>query len=250
MVTERFPKDGSLNLLPESTQRNISFGQVLLNLLDFEIDIWGRVRTIKNARNADLQASEEDRNTVLATVVSTVAAAYLQLRELDLELDISRRTLTTREESLRIIKLRADKGVYGAGPTRPNSWFMQPAPPFPTCSAESNNRRTDQSVVGSESAPILRGRELIAQDLTPTVPPGLPSDLLQRRPDIRSAEQSLVAANFSVEAARALYFPRISLTGGFLGGDSTRALQSVYQCRKCLGSCGGKGRSRSLQQAG
>ena len=100
--------------LPSSKSRNLSFGQVLLNLLNFEIDIWGRVRKIKNARLADLKASEEDRNTVLATVVSTVAAAYLQLRELDLELDISQRTLVTREESLRIIKLRTDAGVATA----------------------------------------------------------------------------------------------------------------------------------------
>jgi multidrug efflux system outer membrane protein len=83
---------------------------VLLNLLSFEVDIWGRVKKIKNARAADLRAAEEDRNTVLSTVVSTVAAAYLQLRELDLELEISQRTLATREESLRIIKLRADRG--------------------------------------------------------------------------------------------------------------------------------------------
>src|SRR4030095_6890345 len=108
LVTTRLPKDGSLGELAPGTQRNISFGQVLLKLLNFEVDIWGRVRKIKNARVADLRASDEDRYTVLATVVSTVATAYLQLRELDLELDISRRTLATREESLRIIKLRAD----------------------------------------------------------------------------------------------------------------------------------------------
>ncbi len=228
LITERLPKDGSLGLLPEGTQRNISFGQVLLNLLNFEIDIWGRVRKIKNARNADLKAAEEDRNTVLAVVVSTVAAAYLQLRELDLELDISRRTLATREESLRIIRLRADKGVSTSLDLRQAEQLVYSA----RAAIPDLQRRIEQQenlinlLLGQNPAPVPRGRELIAQDLAPTVPPGLPSELLQRRPDIRSAEQSLVAANFSVEAARAAYFPRISL-GGFLGGDST-AVTSLF----------------------
>jgi len=81
-------------------------------------------------------------------------------------------------------------------------------------------------LLAQNPAPVARGRELVAQGLIPTVPPGLPSDLLHRRPDIRSAEQSLVATNFSVEAARAAYFPQISLSG-FLGGDST-ALSSLF----------------------
>ncbi|MCM3874482.1 MAG: efflux transporter outer membrane subunit [Pyrinomonadaceae bacterium] len=228
LVTTRLPKDGSLGELAPGSQRNISFGQVLLNLLNFEIDIWGRVRKIKNARKADLKAAEEDRNTVLAIVVSTVATAYLQLRELDLELDISRRTLATREESQRIIKLRADKGVSTALDLRQAEQLVYSA----RAAIPDLERRIEQQenlinlLLGQNPAPVQRGRELVAQDLAPTVPPGLPSELLQRRPDIRSAEQSLVAANFSVEAARAAYFPRISLSG-FLGGDST-ALSSLF----------------------
>lgn len=228
LVTTRLPKDGSLGELAPGTQRNISFGQVLLNLLNFEIDIWGRVRKIKNARRADLRAAEEDRNTVLTTVVSTVATAYLQLRELDLELDISERTLSTREASLRIIKLRADAGVATSLDLRQAEQLVFAA----RAAIPDLERAIEQQenlihlLLGQSPAPVLRGRELVAQQLTPTVPPGLPSDLLQRRPDIRSAEQSLVAANFSVEAARAAYFPRISLSG-FLGGDST-ALSSLF----------------------
>ena len=228
LTTTRLPQDGSFRELPPGTQRNISFGQVLLNLLNFEIDIWGRVRKIKNARLADLRAAEEDRNTVLATVVSTVAAAYLQLRELDLELDISRRTLVTREESLRIIKLRTDAGVATALDLRQAEQLVYGA----RAAIPDLQRAIEQQenlinlLLGQNPAPITRGRELVAQELTPTVPAGLPSILLQRRPDIRSAEQTLVAANFSVEAARAAYFPRISLSG-FLGGDST-ALSSLF----------------------
>jgi outer membrane protein, multidrug efflux system len=228
VVTTRSPKDGSLGELPAGSQRNFSFGQVLLNLLNFEVDIWGRVRKIKNARSADLKAAEEDRNTVLATVVSTVATAYLQLRELDLELEISQRTLVTREESLRIIKLRADHGVATTLDLRQAEQLVYSA----RAAIPDLQRSIEQEenlinlLLGQNPAPVPRGRELVAQELTPTVPPGLPSSLLQRRPDIRAAEQSLVAANYSVEAARAAYFPRISLSG-FLGGDST-ALSSLF----------------------
>ena len=229
LTTTRLPQDGSLGRdLGPGTQRNISFGQVLLNLLSFEVDIWGRVKKIKNARAADLQAAEEDRNTVLSTVVSTVAAAYLQLRELDLELEISQRTLVTREESLRIIKLRADKGVATSLDVRQAEQLVYSAraviPDLQRAIEQEEN--LINLLLGQNPAPIPRGQELVAQELTPTVPAGLPSVLLQRRPDIRSAEQTLVAADFSVEAARAAYFPRISLSG-FLGGDST-ALSSLF----------------------
>ena len=228
LTTQRLSKDGSAGELPVGTQRNVSFGQVLLNLLNFEIDIWGRVKKIKNARRADLKAAEEDRNFVLATVVSAVATAYFQLRELDLELDISQRTLATRRESLRIIKLRADAGIATALDLRQAEQLVYAA----SATIPDLLRTIEQQenlinlLLGQNPAPIPRGRELVAQGLIPTVPPGLPSDLLQRRPDIRSAEESLVATNFSVEAARAAYFPRISLSG-FLGGDST-ALSSLF----------------------
>ena len=228
LVTQRVPQDGSLGELAPGTQRNASFGQVLLNLLNFEVDIWGRVKKIKNARRADLQAAEEDRNTVLATVVSTVAAAYFQLRELDLELEISQRTLTTREESLRIIKLRAGAGIATALDLRQAEQLVYSA----RAAIPDTQRAIEQQenlinlLLGQNPAPVPRGQELIAQGLIPTVPPGLPSELLQRRPDIRSAEQTLVSTNYSVEAARAAYFPRISLSG-FLGGDST-ALSSLF----------------------
>lgn len=228
LTTTRVPKDGSSGELFEGTQRNLGFGQVLLNMLNFELDFWGRVRKIKNARNAELKAAEEDRYFVLATVVSTVAIAYFQLRELDLELEISQRTLTTRQESLRIIKLRADAGIATSLDLRQAEQLVFAAsaviPDLQRLIEQQEN--LINLLLGQNPAPIPRGRELIAQGLIPAVPPGLPSSLLERRPDIRSAEESLVATNFSVEAARAAYFPRISLTG-FLGGDST-ALSSLF----------------------
>jgi len=226
--TTRLPKNGSLGELTNRSERNLSFGTVLLNLLTFELDLWGRVRNTKNARAADLKASEEDRNTVLAMVVSSVATAYLQLRELDLELDISQKTLVARQESLRIIKLRSEAGVATTLDLRQAEQLVYVA----AASIPDLQRRIEQQenfiglLLGQNPAPILRGRELTAQDISPTVPPGLPSTLLQRRPDIRSAEQTLVGTNFSVEAARAAYFPRITLEG-FVGGDSN-ALSRLF----------------------
>jgi multidrug efflux system outer membrane protein len=228
LTTTRLSQDGSAGELVDGTRRNFSFGRVLLNLLNFEIDIWGRVRKIKKSRQAELKAAEEDRNAVLTSVVSTVATAYFQLRELDLELEISQRTLATRQESHRIIRLRADAGVATDLELRQAEQLVYAA----SATIPDLQRAIEQQenlinlLLGQNPAPIQRGRELVAQGLTPTVPPGLPSVLMQRRPDIRSAEQSLVAANYSVEAARAAYFPRISLTG-FLGGDST-ALSSLF----------------------
>ena len=110
---------------------------------------------------------------------------------------------------------------------RLNSWFIAASATIPDLErAIEQQENLINLLLGQNPAPVPRGRELVAQGLIPTVPPGLPSDLLQRRPDIRSAEQTLVATNFSVEAARAAYFPRISLSG-FLGGDST-ALSSLF----------------------
>jgi multidrug efflux system outer membrane protein len=160
--------------------------------------------------------------------VSTVTTAYFQLRELDLELEISKRTLATRQESLRIIKLRADAGIATSLDLRQAEQLVFAA----SATIPDLERAVEQQenlihlLLGENPAPVPRGRELVAQGLIPTVPPGLPSDLLQRRPDIRSAEQTLVATNYSVAAARAAYFPRISLSG-FLGGDST-ALSSLF----------------------
>jgi multidrug efflux system outer membrane protein len=215
----RIPKNGNTGERADGANRNISFGRVLLNLLTFEIDLWGRVRNTKKARAADLAATEEDRNAVLTVVVSSVATAYLQLRELDLELDISRRTLTTRQESLRLIALRANAGVATTLDLRQAEQLVFSA----AAAIPDLQRRIEQQenfiglLLGQNPAPVLRGRELTAQDISPTVPPGLPSSLLQRRPDIRSAEQTLIASNFSVAAARAAYFPLITLDA-FLGG--------------------------------
>ena len=109
-VTEKLSRSGQLKI-PEPIETKRTFGSVLLNLLTFELDIWGRVRKATEAAKADLLASEETRRAVITTVVSDVATAYFNLRELDFELEIANRTLASRQESLRIINLRQQRGV-------------------------------------------------------------------------------------------------------------------------------------------
>src|SRR5687768_11252477 len=110
VINQRQSRSSSFDL-PAPIQRDRSFGSVLLNLLTFEIDIWGRLRKQTAAARADLRATEEERRVVITTLISDVANAYFTLRELDFELDISRRTLASRQESLRLIRLREQRGV-------------------------------------------------------------------------------------------------------------------------------------------
>ena len=209
--------------LPGGSGRDRTFGTVLLNLLSFEIDVWGRLRRATEATRANLLASEEDRKSVITTVVSDVAAAYFNLLEFDMELEIARETLATRQESLRLISARqkggvatmldvrqAEQLVYAAAQTIPD--------------IERLIERTENQIsllIGKDPGPITRGRSLSEQEQPPSAPPGLPSSLLERRPDIRAAEQNLVAATANIGVAKAAYFPQISLTG-FLGGQSNQ----------------------------
>jgi multidrug efflux system outer membrane protein len=195
--------------------RKRSVGEVFLSLLSFELDVWGRLRQQTKAARAQLRSSEEDRKTVTTIVVSDVATGYFNLLELDMELDIAKRTLAVRQESLRIITARqrgglatmldvrqAEELVYQASQTIPDT--------------ERLIEQTENQIsllLGNNPGPIPRGTPLAEQQELPVVPAGLPSSLLERRPDIRSAEQLLMSEYALVAAAKAAYFPRISLTG-------------------------------------
>jgi len=214
--------------LPAGFSQNRTFGSVALNLLSFEVDVWGRLRRATEAARADLLASEESRKAVITTLVSDVAGAYFNLLELDMELEIARRTLTTRDGSLQLIRNREKSGlatllevrqgeqlVYAAAQAIPNT--------------EQLIEQTENQIsllLGGSPAAITRGRPLTEQEQPPAVPPGLPSSLLERRPDIRAAEQNLVATNAIIGVAKAAYFPQISLTG-FLGFQSNQ-LSSLF----------------------
>jgi multidrug efflux system outer membrane protein len=209
--------------LPAGVSRDRTFGTVLLNLLSFEIDVWGRLRKQTEAARAQLQASEEDRKTVMTTLVSDVATSYFNLLELDLELDIDKRTLTTRQNSLELIKVREQGGVATLLDVRQAEQLVYTAsaeiPDVERQIEQTENRIT--LLTAKNPAAIVRGRALDEQEQPPAVPPGLPSSLLERRPDIRAAEQNLIAANADIGVAKAAYFPAISLTG-FLGTQSNQ----------------------------
>ena len=239
VVTQRQSRSSAFDI-PEPVKRDRSFGSVLLNLLTFELDIWGRLRKQTAAARADLLATEEARRFVTTTLVSDVATAYFSLREFDFELEISRRTLASRQESLRLIQLRQQRGVATMLDVRQAEELVYNATEV-IPALEQSIQQTENFLsylTGRNPSEIERGASLTEQQMPPAVPAGLPSDLLERRPDIRAAENSLIAANARIEVAKKEYFPRISLTS-FLGYESGQ-LTSLFSGSRNVWSLAGQ----------
>src|SRR6266851_1330105 len=227
--TIRISRDGATPLPAAFVpSQNRTFGGATLSLLSFELDIWGRLRRATEAARANLLAAEENRKAVTTTLVSEVAAAYFSLRELDYQLEISQRTLATRQESLDLIKNRQTGGVATLLDLRQGEQLVYTAAEtIPTLQQEIEQTENQISLLlGKPPGEVMRGLSLTEQALPPDVPAGLPSALLERRPDIRAAEQNLIAANADIGIAKAAYFPQISLSG-FLGGQGTQ-LSSLF----------------------
>ncbi len=223
LATNRPSRNGSLPLSASFVPHpNRTFGEAALDLVSFEADIWGQLRRANEAARANLLAAEETRKAVITTLVSDVAAAYFNLRELDAELEISRRTLATRQESLRLIKVRQSGGIATELDLRQAEQLVYTAaeaiPELEQQIAQTENQVS--FLLAENPGAIVRGQSLTEQQLPPEVPAGLPSALLDRRPDISAAEQALVAANAGIGVAKAAFFPQISLTG-IIGGQST-----------------------------
>jgi multidrug efflux system outer membrane protein len=227
LTTTRTSRNGQFAPTGQGGQRQ-SFGSVLLNLLTFEIDVWGRLRNQTKAARAELRATEEDRKAVMTTVVGDVAAGYFNLLELDSQLDIAKRTLATRENSLRLIKARQQGGLATMLDVRQAEELVylasQTIPDTERAIEQTENQIS--LLLGNNPGSITRGRPLAQQEELPAVPAGLPSSLLERRPDIQAAEENLMARRALVSAARAAYFPRISLTG--LLGFQSNQLSSLF----------------------
>jgi multidrug efflux system outer membrane protein len=225
----RLSRDGNFQL-PASflPSQNRTWGEGMLNLLSFEVDIWGRLRRATEAARANLLSAEETRKAVVVTLVSDVATNYLHLRELDYELEISKATLATRQDSLSLTLERQTGGVATLLDLRQAEQLVDTAeetiPELQQQIEQTENQIT--LLLGQSPGAIARGQDFMNQELPPEVPTGLPSALLERRPDSLAAEQNLVAANANIGVARAEYFPRISLSG-FLGGQSTQ-LSSLF----------------------
>ncbi|KAG8152916.1 efflux transporter outer membrane subunit [Burkholderia catarinensis] len=188
----------------------------------WDIDLFGKVRRETEAARANLRASEDARRATILTLVASVASSYITLRSLDHQLEIAKATTASRAESVRVFTARFKGGeVSQMELAQSQSEYEATQASIPQLESQIAQQEDALSVLlGRNPGAIVRGREL-AELATPAVPAGLPSDLLERRPDLLQAEQNLVAQNALIGAARALYFPSISLTGLF-GSVSSR----------------------------
>jgi multidrug efflux system outer membrane protein len=186
----------------------------------FQVDFFGRLRRATEASRAQLLATEEAQHTVTLTLVSDVASHYFTLLQLDLELQITRDTVNTQQDSVKLTSFRLSNGVA----TRLDVLQAQQVLDAANAQIPDFERQIGQEedaisiLLGDYPQGVPRGRPLAEQALPPDVPPGLPSSLLERRPDIRQAEQTLIAANAEIGVAKAEFFPQISLTGSGGGG--------------------------------
>jgi multidrug efflux system outer membrane protein len=196
--------------------------------MSWELDFWGKFRSATESARAQLLATEWGRRSVVSTLVASVASGYFQLRELDLELEISRRSLVSRQESLQLVARKEQGGATSMLDVRQAEQLVY------TVSAQIPDlrRRIQQQenflsvLLGKYSGPIPRGQTLTEQAHPPQIPSGLPSELLARRPDVVQAEQQLIAQNALIGVARAAYFPQIVLTGS--GGTQSTALGGLF----------------------
>jgi multidrug efflux system outer membrane protein len=199
------------------------FNDYRVNLsASFELDLWGKLRRATESAQASLLASQEGRGTVVLTIVATVASGYIQLRALDRQLEIAQYTSRSLGEAARLQRLRFEEGaVPESDYQQAESQYREALARVPELEREIAQQENFISVLlGRNPGPIARGRTIDAL-LFPAVPGGLPASLLERRPDIRQAEQNLIAANANIGVAKAAYFPDISLTG-LLGLESAQ----------------------------
>ncbi len=225
---------GGASLVDQRTPRtpfspNLEGGLGSLNVsAGWELDFWGKFRRATEAARANLVATEDSRQEVIATLVANVASAYFQLRALDLELEISKRTLGSRQESLRLTNMLANGGSTSLLDVRQAEQLVfTAAAEIPVFEQEIEQQENLISILlGQNPGEVQRGLKLTDQVHSPDVPAGLTSALLERRPDIRAAEQQLIAANAEIGVARAAYFPTISLSGQ--AGFETTALTSLF----------------------
>ena len=225
---------------PESFGANRHFQNWLLGFgVVWELDVFGRIRRNTEAATSIFLATEQAQRGVLITLVADVAQSYFTLRELDLELEIARRTVQTNDETVRFYQTRLEGGVSNR---------------LELDTAISNRSRTASTIpelerqiaiqenqinllLGRNPGPIPRGTALTEQYYPPAIPAGLPSALLERRPDIKAAEEVLVSANADIGAAKALFFPNFSLTAAF--GGASHDLSNIADRRALIGSLTG-----------
>jgi multidrug efflux system outer membrane protein len=218
---------GSSRFIPPGFNLNTSYTQAAFTL-NWELDVFGRLRRLTEAARAQYLATEEGRRGVQVTLIGDVMTNYFQLRELDSELEIAHQTRDAANDGLRLTTARRDRGAASGLDVHQAEELLYTA----TTQIAGLERQIAQAengislLLGNYSGEIPRGKSLTELKLPPQAPPGLPSDLLERRPDIRQAEENLISANANIGAAKALYFPVISLTGTL--GQQSRALSDLF----------------------
>jgi outer membrane protein, multidrug efflux system len=194
----------------------------------WNLDFWGQYRRATEAARATLLANEWAQKEVMATLVANVASGYFNLRQLDLQLEISKSTLGSRQDSLQLTKMLEEHGINSLLDVRQSEQLVYTAaaeiPDFERQIAQQENALS--ILVGNNPGDIPRGLKLTEEPHSPEVPTGIPSALLERRPDIREAEANLVAANAQIGVARAAYFPQIALTAN--AGYESSALVNLF----------------------
>jgi multidrug efflux system outer membrane protein len=195
--------------------------------VSYEIDFWGKYRRATEAARAELLGSEFNREAVRLTLTSDVAKGYFRLRALDAQIAITQRTISTRQASTALQRMRFESGFSSEFDLRQvEAEAAQAQALLPSLEQQASAQETALAVLTGRSPralftqPVERGAAIDALTVPPAVPAGLPSEILERRPDLRAAEQNLIAANARIGQARAAYYPSISLTG-FFGGEST-----------------------------
>ncbi|HOD36409.1 MAG TPA: efflux transporter outer membrane subunit [Syntrophales bacterium] len=222
----RVSEEGMSSAVTSALKNPVDNYQVAFNGY-WEIDLWGKLRRSTEAARADLLSTEEARQAVILSLVSAVANSYINLRDLDKQLEVAKRTAQVRKESYDLFKLRYDGGVISELElNQVKSEYESALATIPNIEKQVAFQENGLSVlIGRNPGPILRGKSM-DELVLPAVPSGLPSDLLERRPDIRQAEQALIAANARIGVAKAQFFPTISLTGLF--GWSSSALDNLF----------------------
>lgn len=214
--------------IPNGVDPRQQYTRVYGAMAAYELDLWGRIRRANESARAQVLASIEAQRTVAQTLAATVATEYLTLLEYDLELEIARRTYAARTNSLELTTSRQTGGVASMQDVYQAQILVSTA----EAAIADTLRRIEQQenlmciLLGRNPGHIKRGAPLIAQTTHAEVPPGLPSSLLDRRPDLRAAEQQLVAANADIGQAKAAFYPQITLTG-FAGVQSV-ALSDLF----------------------
>jgi outer membrane protein, multidrug efflux system len=206
----------------------LTLGEVVASA-SWNVDFWGKYRRATESARATLLANGWAQKAVIATLVANVASSYFQLRQLDLELEISKRTLGSRRDSLELTKTLEEHGINSLLDVRQSEQLVYTAAAeVPDLERQIEQQENAISILlGNNPGDIPRGLKLTEQPHSPEVPVGLPSSLLERRPDIRGAEQNLIAANAQIGVARAAYFPQIALTG--TAGYESPKLTDLFQ---------------------